>query len=178
MDPPGRQHHGEEGAESLNRDRGDHDSHAHTPQDPVRMQLLDHERQWVLAVKAALQSDPELDQLSDFMYAQIAIVESGDIEKAIERAHKLQHYRQEYDIRENYAEGKRAIEAFTRKFPSFLLHFQYMQILGVLSIMLDFCNFDTAVFSSVEGEKVFFAAVYYMNHAFNIDFEAVRTGPL
>ena len=90
-------------------------------QNPDRMQLTTQERQWALTVKEALQNDPELDDISDFLIAQISLlVEPGNMEEALERAQKLQYFRQEHGIVDSLQAGQRILDAYPVKWPQHL----------------------------------------------------------
>ena len=56
------------------------------------MWLSPLEQQWALDLRAAIEACPELDPLSDFMYAQIAIYQGGDLEKGLEMATTMQGF--------------------------------------------------------------------------------------
>lgn len=68
------------------------------PDEPERMHLTPAERQWALIVKDLIEGVPELDNLCEFEYAQLALIEHDNVEGDLKRAYQIQLYRQEYGI--------------------------------------------------------------------------------
>ncbi|CAB9515492.1 expressed unknown protein [Seminavis robusta] len=120
------------------------------PRDPARMELTDQERQWALAIKEAIESDAELENVSDFEVAQLALVDRDKREQALERVRHFQIFREEYKLRNTVEEGKRISRDFVQQHP-----------LTVLSVCLN-------------PDEVGFA--YYSGHIFSPDFTAIRKG--
>ena len=146
------------------------------PLDPSRMELTAQERQWALDVKEAVEGLPDLDNVTDFMYAQIALVTQGDLEKAVERAYILQGFREEFDFRDNFEQGKVALDRFVRRHPGYILHFffdgqRYL-------VVHDVTKFDITCVNSHEEAKQMLCGAFYTFHAIHPDLEAVRKGSL
>ena len=93
--------------------------------DPRRMMLTQEEHQCALRIKAAIEAKPEVDNLSDFMYAQFALICQDNIEEAVTHVMALQATRQEYDIEDSYEHGCRSVEAYAQLLPEYLLSFGF-----------------------------------------------------
>jgi hypothetical protein len=148
------------------------------PDDPQRMRLTRAEAQWALDIKYVIENLPEVDNLSDFWYAQLAIICKDNVEDAVRRAIGLQSFRQEYSILESLTDGSRHISDFTRLAPQFLLAVSYSQLVGSYVAVLDFkqANFDE--FSSIQNNQIFFAGMYYLFHSLAPDFASIRIGTM
>ncbi|CAB9530245.1 expressed unknown protein [Seminavis robusta] len=144
--------------------------------DSRRMQLTQEEYQWAVSLKEAVQSDPELDVISDFMLTQIAVVEEGNMESAIDRVYKLQHYRQEYDVLDTFSESKRRLRELMQLMPGHILYVGFSPLDSNYMGALDFTKMNPSALSSIRGTKSLFAGLYYINHTINPDLAAVRNG--
>ena len=92
---------------------------------PDRMELSDHERNLAINIKTAISSDPELDPVSDFMCAQLALVDGDNIESALARVHQLQCFREEYGIRDTVQDASKQIVDYIKLFPRLQLCFTF-----------------------------------------------------
>lgn len=63
-----------------------------------RTMLSEQEISWALNIKRVIESHPELDSLSDYAYAQLALIVKDNIQEAVERTQHMQCFREEYDI--------------------------------------------------------------------------------
>ena len=93
--------------------------------DPARMELTRQEHQWALAVKEAIKQDEDLEPISDFWCAQLAIKDEGNVAAALDRAHHLQGFRQEYGIKETTESGLHVMTNFVKLLPGFHLALSY-----------------------------------------------------
>lgn len=179
MDPPGHVHE-EDGENEAERDV--QAQHEDMPDHPLglhedgRMRLTREERRWGLELKQAVQALPDLDELTDFWYAQIALVVGGDLEQGVERVYGLQHYRQEHDIKEELEHAKIMLARYLKRMRGHILHFEYRNREGSYVVVFDFLKFDTRELASDIGREETWAGIYYSNHAFNPDMEAIRQG--
>lgn len=157
------------------------------PIDPDRMKLTEEERQWALELKDTVENYPDLDELTDFMYAQIVLAEKGDIDKAVDRAYALQGFRQDYDILDNFPQAKRILGRNLRRHSGMALDFYFGEngafVHGVSSgdryvIVGDWTKIDITSFADPEEKKAMIAGAYYIQHCYNPDLEAVRKGAL
>jgi hypothetical protein len=92
---------------------------------PNRMLLTDHERHLAINIKAAIAANPDVDSVSDFMCAQLALIEGDNIEGAIARAYHLQCFREEYGIRDTSEDGKKCFADYVELFPKLHLAFTF-----------------------------------------------------
>ncbi|CAB9500140.1 expressed unknown protein [Seminavis robusta] len=144
-------------------------------EDYSRMQLTDEERQWALNVKQAIEDDPELDSVSDFWVAQLALIEQGDTEAALERAHQMQSFRQEYGILDTYEHGKQVLHEFMDLFPEFFLSFSFLD--GAYVLVFDTAKLYANTLNTKPGAMAaWLGSVYYTNHCMSPDLEAVKRG--
>ena len=95
------------------------------PNEQGRMYLLPDEQAWAQEIKDFVENTPELDNLSDFWYAQFALVDKGDLEASIRRVHMMQELKQEYKIVDSINTAKRAINEFLDLFPRWFFTFGY-----------------------------------------------------
>ena len=144
----------------------------------TRMELSEEERRWALAIKEAIESDPRLDAVSDFMYVQLALVDSDNLERAIERAIHLQGVRQEYEITDTLEEAERKLRWYVKTaHPGHILDFFHTSEHDHYIIITDISKFDTSAFSTTPKEyNDTFAGNYYLHHCFCPDFGSIRQG--
>ena len=95
------------------------------PMDPSRMVLTPEERQWALSIKAAIVGDPEVDNLSDFEYAQLALMDHGDVEAAVERARHMQTFKHEYGITDTLEQSRQLLPKLVKLLPGMPLSLSY-----------------------------------------------------
>eukprot|EP00797_Seminavis_robusta_P031198 Sro670_g184720.2 (261) ;mRNA; r:42208-42990 len=118
-----------------------------------------------------------LDKVSDYWYAQVALVDKGDMANAMERIHHMQLFREEYDIQDTVAQGQRSVAAFMELFPEFYLSFGYNSAGGNYTLVFDISRMHGSVIKNQpRGYKTWFQAIYYLNHALCSDMEAIRRG--
>jgi hypothetical protein len=104
-------------AEAVNRDEAN-ESETETS---LRMTLTADERRWALAIKAAIEQEPEVDNLSDFMYAQYGIICKGNVADAVDRAESLQWYRHNYGVAGSLKDGEKALRDMVETQPEVYL---------------------------------------------------------
>ncbi|CAB9515168.1 expressed unknown protein [Seminavis robusta] len=147
------------------------------PTDGGRMELSDHERQWALDIKEEMIRDPELDVMSDYDIAQIALVDQGDTEAAIDRAYKMQGFKMEFDVIDEPAHGRRILQQFMDLFPDLLLCFSYSHPLERYVVAMDGTKFDAKTLKhNPQALQTMMCVGYYIYHALNPDFESIRQG--
>ena len=89
------------------------------------MALTGQEIQWVQEIKEAVVASPDLNELSDFEYAQHALVTKGDVEDALRRIQGLKDFREEYQIHDTLEEGMELLHSFSKQHPWFVLDVEY-----------------------------------------------------
>lgn len=134
------------------------------------------EHEWALEFKAAVEQIPELDNLSDFMYAQFAIIAKGNLDDAIQKACGLQEFRHEYEILDNLQDGQRHIQKMIELFPEQMLAFSFSHDDGAYLLIHDVTKFDTTVLKSPSQVNSWMAATYYLHATMNPVFAAIRRG--
>lgn len=144
--------------------------------DPLRMKLLLVEEWWALEIKEAIEEDPELGNLSDFMYAQLALICENDVADAVRRAYGLQALRQEHDIQETAECGRRAVHRLFRLFPGAMLDFSFSEPDGHYFIAMDAAQFNTGDLTRKGEFSQLVAGLYFMMHTALPDLESVRKG--
>lgn len=146
------------------------------PDDPRRMLLTTEERNWALEIKDAIELDPDLDNLSDFWYAQFAIVCQNDVDDAIQRAEGLQVFRQEYGVLDTYEQGRVALERWIQLLPNFYLSFGFNQEDGMYTAVMDGTKMSIGELSTTERLTAAFAGAYYSANAELPDMASIRNG--
>ncbi|CAB9528262.1 expressed unknown protein [Seminavis robusta] len=142
-----------------------------------RMRLTDQEREWAINIKMAAERQPDLDNMSDFWYAQIALYDQDNVEAALHRIHNMQTFFREHKVVDNWNNGERHIRECMNAFPGFFLAFSYSPSGGNYSLVLDCikCNktvsnrFDQAIGSLIRS-------FYFLFNAASPDFESQRNG--
>ena len=145
--------------------------------DPRRM-MLTREEQWnALDIKATIEEGhPEIDNLSDFWYAQLAIVCHDNVDDAVQRAQALQHFRQEYAIADTLSEGYRAIKDLVELFPGAFLSNYFNEEVGIHVLVHDHSKYETSSLKTPEKVRKWFVGLYYMSQSGAPDFESIRKG--
>lgn len=145
-------------------------------EDADRMELLDAQRTWALSIKEAIEADPEADNLSDFWYAQLAIVDRNDLEEAMCHAIDMQSFRQEYDIKDNMEDAKKSVWEFMTLFENFTISFSYCKRTQGYIWVNDIPAQDFSVLVSEKEWRSYLAAIYYIHQAMNSDFLSINNG--
>jgi hypothetical protein len=140
----------------------------------VRMLLSEEERRRALSIKAAIEACDDLEPLSDMMYAQIAFVDQGDVESAVNRARHLQTFRQEYGVTDTYEQGAAISHAFLKQHPGHMLTMSYNPAEANYAVMYDQATFDDSILRNDQCWKIFIGYGWYLYHAVNPDLHAMR----
>ncbi|CAB9512513.1 unknown protein [Seminavis robusta] len=142
-----------------------------------KMWLSDQEREWALTIREAIDNDPELDSISDFQCVQLALVVKQDaLEDALERAHRLQCFRQQYEIRNTSSDAKMRLPRFLDFFPGYVLTVSYMHDSDSQYCCIDARAFQQAKVTSEGGFCTFISGLYYIYEGLNPDFKSMRNG--
>ncbi|CAB9524431.1 expressed unknown protein [Seminavis robusta] len=91
--------------------------------DPTFFQLSEEEKENAADIKDAIESLTDADNLSDFMYANMALV--WDVATAVEHAYLIQEVRNEYKILLTYEDGVRAITELVELWPTYFLSYMF-----------------------------------------------------
>lgn len=147
-----------------------------------RMELMPQEKEWAMEIKAAVAKDPELEPLTDFMYAQIAIVTLENnppepIASVVDRVARYQAGLQAHDIRDTYESACSALEeTFCNLIPGHFIGFDYYQAEGSYVLATDMTKFCRTVEACPRKQDTHRAAATFLLHAQQPDFEAMRRG--
>ena len=142
----------------------------------ARMNVSEEELQWARKIKTAIEGSDDLDNLTDFMYAQYAIKENGDVQAALNRAQMMQEFRQEYGVLDTVEDALRYLTGLVDMMPGLFLSFSFNQGDGNYAVVSDLCKFDMSEIRTPERLSRCFKGAYYLLHALNPDLEAVRRG--
>jgi hypothetical protein len=150
----------------------------HTPVpailDPQRMDLTSEECDQAWEIRRAIEAMPEMENLSDFMYCQLAIVAANNKEEALERALHLQCFREDFKVPDTLSHGLASLKKLLSLAPAHFmaLHFQD----DAYSLFLNIKGFETSVLNTREKEEEWIVGYYYLQHALSCDFETIRQG--
>jgi hypothetical protein len=147
------------------------------PYDAGRMVLTEEERGWALAIKAAIEESNEVDNLSDFWYAQLALIEQDNVDEAVSRAYQLQAIRQEYGIVESFQYGRRIVHQAMELFPGYYLCYSFNPRDGNYVLVVDLTKLPMSIFRSNPSSIITkVCEIYFMSHIMCPDMEAIRRG--
>jgi hypothetical protein len=141
------------------------------------MKLTAEENQHAVDIKEIVEGLPDLDNLSDFMYAQLAIVCKGNLEDVVERCYGLQEFRQEYEILDTYEQGRQFLRKTFDWFPEKILSFTFSEKEGTYVLVHNVGKFEPSrVFTSAEMVDEWLTFMYYCYIMFFPDLESLRKG--
>lgn len=142
--------------------------------DPRRMDLTEEERDWALDIKETVEASSELDNLTDFKYAQLALMDKGNIEKAVERAHKLQLFREEYGVMDTQVDARRHVRKEIELMPRMFMC--YIFEAGNYVMLANWSGFNAECLVDHENMVTHMVANYYILTCYCPDLEAIRQG--
>lgn len=144
-----------------------------------RMEISTEERRWAFAIKTVIEREPEVDNLSDFLYVQLALIDKDNVEAAVERAYKMQAFREEYKIVENLNQGRQCYQGGINQFPGFFLSINFLrgeEGTGNWTIVVDQTKMTAETLKPGGALDTWMKAAFYQFHAVSPDFEAIREG--
>ncbi|CAB9502755.1 expressed unknown protein [Seminavis robusta] len=144
--------------------------------DPSRMKLTSQEHQWALNIKTAIQAHSEIDPITDFMCAHLAIHFQADVESAVESALRLQGYRQDNDLLDTLSDSRRALTKYVNLFPRLFLSYFFNPHDGNYNFVYDITQFSGKKMTRTEMYTTSNAGAFYLCHAMSADFELIRRG--
>lgn len=144
--------------------------------DPDRMKLTKQEHDHAVAIKEVIDGLPDLDNLSDLMYAQLAMVCKNNIENVIQRCYAMQDFKQEYSLVDTKEQGQRYLEWGVQLFPQHLLSFGFCQDDGKHVIVHDLAKFEPKAFTSPNMADDWCKVLYYLHLLMFPDLESIRKG--
>ena len=141
-----------------------------------RMRLTEEEWHWAWDIKEAIEANAEIDNLSDFFYAQFGIICKDNVEDALERAAALQGFRAEYSVKDTYEDGCLCIKQLFLLMPEQFLDFSFNDREGAYVFTTDSTKMDSTQLSSSNRFSAWMAATYYMQTAYCPDMDSIRKG--
>jgi hypothetical protein len=144
--------------------------------DPRRMELSQRERDLAISIKEAIASTKDMDPVSDFMCAQLALIDGDNTEASLRRVHHLQCLREEYGLLNILQDGKGLLAEYIEIFPRLYLCFTYCKESGQYIMIGDNTKFDSSQLNSEKRMRTCIGGVYYFCQTFCPDFEAIRCG--
>jgi hypothetical protein len=139
--------------------------------------LSEDETEWALHVKGSICGDYNMDNMSDYWYAQLALAAKGGTKAAFAKAKHWQDFRDEYKLNGTYEEGVYCIRRLLKLFPEVFLWLGFNDAHGCYSLAYDMAEIDlTSLTQRPGGFDAFLTGIYYIFQAMNMDLEAVRKG--
>ena len=162
--------------------------------DPSRMEFKSkEERELVKKIRTRIENDPEIDQVTDYTYAQLALAltaqqggngllnddeEATVIDGALKAAQHLQLLKEEYDILDTLGDAERTLRNFFDMLgPRVYLSFSFNERNGNYVVIYDISEITQESYKSrPDGVELAMRAMYYICHALTCDLEAIRRG--
>ena len=140
----------------------------------VRMLLSNEERSRALAIRAAIAADATLENLSDMMYAQLALIDGDNLQDAVGRVRHLQQFREEYNIKDNFTQAQDISKRFLKAHRGHMLSISYNAMEGNYVAIYDQACLDTSSLRHDRDWELFLAYGWYLYHALSPDLHAIR----
>lgn len=142
-----------------------------------RMEISRTEREWALRIKAAVEDCPEIDNLTDFEYVQLALSTRNDVGEALEKAQHMQAFHQEYGVLNTIQQGREMVSKNLQLLPGVALSLSYYHRDGNYVFVYDIAAFDCKkALATMQSTRILLAGCLYMCHAQCPDFTAIRQG--
>jgi hypothetical protein len=154
----------------------DLDRPIYSHKDPRRMELSQQERDLAIKIKNAIARTKDMEQVSDFMCAQLALIDGDNAEVTLCRVHHLQCLKEEYRILDTLQDGKRFLVEYIDLFPNLFLCLSYCKESGQYILIGDNTKVDSSRLNSEERIHSCMGGAYYMCQMLCPDFEAIRCG--
>ncbi|CAB9529737.1 expressed unknown protein [Seminavis robusta] len=161
------------------------------------MVLSNDEKIWALQLKLAAQQeqsssndedDNEMFNLSDFEYAQHAIIAQGNIQEAMDRIEGMHHFRKEYGIDHSGDQIAYYLQEIMKQQPGYLLHLDNNPNTNDGVIAIDAARWDPVKALTHDTNnankdpefnwKVSLIGVYYMHYVVQPSLASIRQGLL
>jgi hypothetical protein len=138
--------------------------------------LSDDERRWALQLKAAVESSPQLENLSDLQYVQFALAHSGDMDKMLQRVEGLQEFRHEYKILNTFDDGMAVIFECTKVHPFCLLSVAYDDVTENYGMIYDRSRIQLDIIKTHADWRKYLGQLFYVLHSLCPDPLSMRNG--
>ena len=137
--------------------------------------LTPEELEWAWDIKTAVEENPELNPLADLWYAQLALVDQGDLEASLERVHHFQEFRIQYGVADTYGEAYREAKWMVDEFPGLFLSYSQTNE-GSYGLIIDLTKLDMKVLKTGTHVDRFLRSLFYFLNVINPDFSGMRCG--
>lgn len=144
--------------------------------DPGRMLITKEERRIALLIKQGVLENPEINEVSDFMCAQLAIVDGDNIEVSLDRLAKWQWVLDEYKIVRTAEDCVQCFQKMLKIMPLYHLGFAYHNDGGNYVMIYDMAGFDSRLLNDEDNVIAWMRSNCYHCDVMNPDLEAVRRG--
>jgi hypothetical protein len=141
-----------------------------------RMRISPQGRAWASAIKAAIEADPEIDNLNDFCYVQLAVICLENVEEAVEKARDMQGFRNEYNVRDDLEDAKKTVWEYLNLYDNFILSFTYSEDEKSYVLAVDFAAMDYKAVQTDKAWRTNIAGIYYIKQAMVPDFLSMCNG--
>lgn len=175
-EPPEDQAADEEQDEEAAAEEGAQEEQELFPRDPSRMELTEEETEWAKAIKTAVEASNEIDNLSDFMYAQYALIDQDNVQQALRRIQHFQIFRQEYRLLDTADEGTQILHRLVGLLTNIMLSVSFNQEEGNFVLVMDIAAFREKNLKTDADYRYLLGFVYYIGHVLSPDFTAIRQG--
>ena len=143
------------------------------------MSLTEEEEELAADIKAAVELDPEIKKLSDFLYAQFAIFalaqpDPPTLSDLVYQVQGFNQFKEDHNIQDTQQDAMAATTHFVRHLlPGYILSCQFGE---TTSVVVDAGRFDLAQLSDSQFLSEWLAGIFYMSHASTRDFRTIRNG--
>ena len=178
IDPLSEEAVGEVTRSDQNRKRKSRDDEEDGTGLGVHMVISREERQWALALKEAITNDNETKEIpiSDMEITQFAMVERGNVAKAVARIKLMHQFRIRHKIEESTEQGVESVQAFMEQQPGFLLNIDQCARNKHYVQVMDFSKFYPARVHLDKDWTVFLSGMHYLMTSLHPTLAAVRHG--
>ncbi|CAB9528957.1 expressed unknown protein [Seminavis robusta] len=142
--------------------------------DPSFFWLSDEEKENALDIKEAIESLPDLDNLSDFMYANMALV--WDVATAVEHAYILQEVRMEYKVPVTFEDGVRALTELFETIPLYFLSYMFDLRAAKSVLVMDLSSIGQRLMRDPKNVEKIIRGASYVCYATIPTLDIVRKG--
>jgi hypothetical protein len=134
------------------------------------------ELEWAVNIKAAIESNPDIRNVSDMEYIHHALIAKNDVAEAVRRIQGLQYFREEYRIKDTIEEGTELIRAFLKQQDGFVLTVDVDLEKGHFVWVYDNAKIRPDRVDFPEDWRVYLGGIYYMFQAMHSNIQACRQG--
>lgn len=151
-------------------------SSALSQDDPLRMRLTEEEADWAWELKKVIENSKEINNLIDFKYAAMAIVNRGDIQASLKQAANHQSYLEDHGLQDTLQEQIQVLRFLATTFPRLFLGLLFFEKDGRYVFIYSWKGIDLTEFNTPEKSRFWAAALLYPLYLINPDLHAVRRG--